>query len=474
MSDAVAVHLLDALEHAVRTTVQPEVKSAEATATAEMSCRLLSWLAALIRTRSPANEPHANRLHELLTEAGLGDGRSGKPHSIGSPAQVDVLCQRLLQESPAQLKTVFERFLEAEEAAVAAHDPGATAGVAENYKGGRTVLKSADAGEPLVTAATLTRYLKTRFPEVRDVHATDVRVLPGGFGKDTILFTIVGMVPCAGPVVIRKDLPVVPLGVSAVDEFPLLVALFRAGIPVPEPLWAEPDAVPLGSPFIVVRWMPGTVDVNSWVGDSAAVRRFANELARVMAQLHRIGPEDLGFPQLAGLTAAEGTRKVVLDMLALCNRDESLSNSRLELIFAWLLGRIPSAGGRSARLVHGDIGFHNLLIQDGRVTAVLDWEYAHFGDPGEDVAYCRPFVESVMPWPEFLQMYEAHGGVPYTDEQDRFYSVWRNARNAAGCVGGMRSFLAAPVGSIKLATAGIIFGPRFELEALRAILRSKL
>ncbi|WP_410792318.1 phosphotransferase family protein [Kribbella sp. C-35] len=38
------------------------------------------------------------------------------------------------------------------------------------------------------------------------------------------------------------------------------------------------------------------------------------------------------------------------------------------------------------QLVHGDWGSNNLLIADGRVTAVLDWENATIGDPLYDVA----------------------------------------------------------------------------------------
>jgi aminoglycoside phosphotransferase (APT) family kinase protein len=37
------------------------------------------------------------------------------------------------------------------------------------------------------------------------------------------------------------------------------------------------------------------------------------------------------------------------------------------------------------RLVHGDFNPHNILVHDGRVTAVLDWEFAHAGTPYMDI-----------------------------------------------------------------------------------------
>ena len=41
------------------------------------------------------------------------------------------------------------------------------------------------------------------------------------------------------------------------------------------------------------------------------------------------------------------------------------------------------------RLVHVDYWQGNILWEDGRISAVLDWEEASCGDPAIDVAYCR-------------------------------------------------------------------------------------
>jgi aminoglycoside phosphotransferase (APT) family kinase protein len=35
--------------------------------------------------------------------------------------------------------------------------------------------------------------------------------------------------------------------------------------------------------------------------------------------------------------------------------------------------------------VHGDFGFHNLLVSGNEISAVLDWELATIGDPLSDV-----------------------------------------------------------------------------------------
>jgi aminoglycoside phosphotransferase (APT) family kinase protein len=64
-------------------------------------------------------------------------------------------------------------------------------------------------------------------------------------------------------------------------------------------------------------------------------------------------------------------------------------------------------------LVHIDYWPGNILWDQGRITAVVDWEEAAYGDPGIDVAYCR--MELVLSGmgqvaDEFLQAYEAERG----------------------------------------------------------------
>jgi hypothetical protein len=57
------------------------------------------------------------------------------------------------------------------------------------------------------------------------------------------------------------------------------------------------------------------------------------------------------------------------------------------------------AAGPGRVLVHGDYGPNNVLLDSGggRVTGVLDWEWAHAGDPVEDLAWCEWIVRAHHP-----------------------------------------------------------------------------
>jgi hypothetical protein len=56
----------------------------------------------------------------------------------------------------------------------------------------------------------------------------------------------------------------------------------------------------------------------------------------------------------------------------------------LDALFGWLEGNVPSTDRPSVQL-WGDPGPHNLLVEGGAVTAMLDWELAHHGDPLDDL-----------------------------------------------------------------------------------------
>jgi len=80
---------------------------------------------------------------------------------------------------------------------------------------------------------------------------------------------------------------------------------------------------------------------------------------------------------------------------------------------------VPAALGATwpgAVLVHGDFGPNNVLLDAmaQRVTAVLDWEWAHAGDPIEDLAWCEFIIRLHHPGEvaALAAFYAAYGEQP--------------------------------------------------------------
>ena len=96
------------------------------------------------------------------------------------------------------------------------------------------------------------------------------------------------------------------------------------------------------------------------------------------------------------------------------------------LVFSlrWLRDHIPSYDGPPV-LVQGDTGPGNFMYLDGRVTAVVDWELAHLGDPMDDIAWLslRATQEPFTDFPTRLREYEALSGNLIDEARVRYYQV---------------------------------------------------
>ena len=61
-------------------------------------------------------------------------------------------------------------------------------------------------------------------------------------------------------------------------------------------------------------------------------------------------------------------------------------------------------------LLQGDFGFHNMLVEGGRVTALVDWEAAAIGPAARELAAACNAVNALMPWADFVDAYAGAGG----------------------------------------------------------------
>ncbi|MEX2205115.1 MAG: phosphotransferase family protein [Myxococcota bacterium] len=273
--------------------------------------------------------------------------------------------------------------------------------------------------------------------------------IPGGFSKETFLFDIVHEGGRRESLVLRRDLPAGPSQTTVVDEFEVLRAVHRAGVPAPEPISIEPDASVLGQPFLLMRRVAGSADAGG------KPREVGLELARLLARLHTLDPEklDAGFRAIPR-NAAECADLLLDHWHAIWLAKKLEPAPILVRAFAWLRAHRPERVSRIS-VVHTDIGLHNLLVQDGRILALLDWEFARVGDPADDLGYARPHVEKLVDWREFLAEYQAHGGPPYLEENARWYEIWRSVRNAVCCTVGLAGFVSGENLQVNQALVGI-------------------
>lgn len=228
-----------------------------------------------------------------------------------------------------------------------------------------------------------------------------------------------------------------PAGGGSLRDAAVLRALAPTAIPVPAVRAASAE---LGA--ILLERVPGRSALPP--ADAEPEReRVARDLMRLSALLHRLDPAVLPIAHLG----APGTpRSHALDQLARLDALlTALGNDALELqrFAAAALRRSPPTAERTS-LVHSDMGPGNFLYEDGAVTAILDWEVAHWGDPMEDLAAIavRDIATPIGPLAVRHAEYAAAGGPRIDAGAIAWYRVFILARNTALIALGLRHPLA--------------------------------
>jgi aminoglycoside phosphotransferase (APT) family kinase protein len=146
---------------------------------------------------------------------------------------------------------------------------------------------------------------------------------------------------------------------------------------------------------------------------------------KALAALHRIEPASLDLPLFPPPTSVPDLVRHELDEWerAIDARGGD-PDPALRFSLDWLRRNIPDYQGPVV-LVQGDTGPGNFMYEYGEVTAVVDWELAHFGDPMDDIAWlCLRSVQDPFPdFPARLREYEALSGRTIDDDRVRYYQV---------------------------------------------------
>jgi aminoglycoside phosphotransferase (APT) family kinase protein len=150
---------------------------------------------------------------------------------------------------------------------------------------------------------------------------------------------------------------------------------------------------------------------------------IGREFMQALGKLHSIEAVAVGFPEpepptVAGHIAAELSRWA--GMYHATDRIDPL----IEFGLAWVARHIPDVEEAPA-VVHGDAGPGNFMFDEDHLTALVDWEFAHLGDPMEDLAWVsmRSVFEGFEHFPERLRDYEQAAGRTVDVDRVRFHRV---------------------------------------------------
>jgi len=156
-------------------------------------------------------------------------------------------------------------------------------------------------------------------------------------------------------------------------------ALGGGPLPIPRLLAASTA----GDALLVER-APGSESLDGL--DAAAGARVMDGYVDALALLHGIDAERLALPGFARPDPEDPARPELALWRGVFEARVRRPAPLVRFAFAWLERNAPRRTDRIA-LCHGDVGPGNFLHEAGRVTALLDWEFAHLGDPLDDLGW---------------------------------------------------------------------------------------
>lgn len=175
--------------------------------------------------------------------------------------------------------------------------------------------------------------------------------------------------------------------------------------------------------------------------DPVAQAEIIDDFAPLLARIHAADPAELDIPSLIpAVTIVEAVHHE-LDLWEARFVASRVPDPILTACYAWLRAHVPDTGDTRPSLVQGDTGPGNFLHDGHRVTAFLDFELGHLGDPMEDLAWVgtRNAQEPVPDFERFLDRYAEAAGAEPDRHRIRYHALFAELRIAtlgAGRIGG--------------------------------------
>jgi aminoglycoside phosphotransferase (APT) family kinase protein len=298
----------------------------------------------------------------------------------------------------------------------------------------------------------LAQFLRRTFRDADHVSIEGLEVIPGGFSRETFRFD--ARIVRDGreevlPLILRKDPPKAAaiLETSRQVEHELIEAIrAHTNVPVSRSFGCEMDPAVFGEPAMVIQRMHGSGHTSQLFNggvDADQVDDVVRHLCELMVELHTTDVTKLNVgnqltdPRGVGIDASTWDRYMdtTFEYYISSYPQVNYDPTTMILLDAALTLRRNKPRPLPLVMVHGDFNPANFLYENGRVTALIDWENSRVGDPREDlgwmVAMDNMSNTSVMSHPVdeggFLAYYNKLTGWNITPEELGYFILFGTA-----------------------------------------------
>ncbi len=327
-----------------------------------------------------------------------------------------------------------------------------------------------------LTAPEQQNALKTYLCQIAEspVEITGLEKLSGGAIQENWALVVTvqkGVWAGRHELVLRKDAPTtLDASIGRAEEYALLQAANAAGVRVPTPCFICNDPDVLGQPFFVMHRLAGTA-AGHVLTKQPASPGLVRSLGQNLARIHRIDPPEslrrfLGPVPDGSISASINEYRRFLD-------DVNAEQLAIEFGLAWLERNAPAEN--RITLCHRDYRTGNLMVNNGELTGILDWEFAGWSNPMEDIGWfmakCWRFgatdreAGGLGAREDFYLAYEEASGTSIDRSEIHYWEVMAHVRWATiACQQAARHW-SGDEPSLELALTGYLV-PELEYEIL--------
>lgn len=309
---------------------------------------------------------------------------------------------------------------------------------------------------------------------------TNAIPLSGGASRETWLLDVT-LDGTPHQFVLRRDLPTQMWegALTRDQEFRVMRAAYDSGVTCARVRWSCEDKTVLGSAFFIMDYVPGESIGRRVITapDLAEARqRLPEQIAHELAKIHAIDINAHGLDFLPRPPAGQSPAQAVVTSTYALLDELGVHNAAFEVALRWAQQHLPPT--HDITFIHGDCRIGNLLVGPQGLTAVIDWEFAHIGDPLEELGYpCmrdwrfgngRLHFAGLCDRERFLIAYERYSGRTVDRAAVTWWEIMGNIRWGVICLSQAQRHLSGADPSVELASLGRR-SVEMQLEALRLI-----
>lgn len=270
---------------------------------------------------------------------------------------------------------------------------------------------------------------------------------------------------------------------SKKDEFKVSQLAYAAGVKTPKPILLEEDTNIFGAPFFLMEKISGKATGRYITKDKEldVYRKtmMVSDLATNLAKMHTILPNSIEDEELKFKLRERSPQTYISDCISELRQsldDLPEAHPSIELCLHWMFINAPRVD--ELVLVHGDFRTGNFMITPEGLQGILDYEFAHFGDRHEDIAWLcmrdwrfgknNKEVGGFGDRKDFYSAYEQASGIVIDTFKVGFWELMGNIRWAIGSAQQAERHLSGKDKGIELAAIGRRTA-EMEWEAMRLV-----